>query len=89
MTVSANTNGIPTLKYRIKSLLADMPEYMRVKARKEICNELGISDATFSRRINALTTDTLDFPGLHLIVVAHKLGVPVIDLVNDSLLNKI
>ncbi len=73
------------LKYNIKSRLANMPQYEAVKLRKNICKTLNISDETFSRRINANETDTLDFPGKHLIVVAQMLGVSPSELLNNPI----
>lgn len=76
------TQSKTTLKYKIKSILGNMPQYEAVKKRKEICAALQITDETFSRRINATVKDTLDFPGQHLIVVAEMLGVSASDLLN-------
>jgi hypothetical protein len=70
------------LKFRIKSILANLPEAERVETRKKICEACGITDETFSRKINVKSDDSLDFLGYQAILIAQTLDVPVTDLYN-------
>lgn len=69
-------------KYRIAELLSKLPIKENRKIRREIREALGLTFVTFSRRLYALKSETLDFDGYELMLIAEKLKVDIKELYN-------
>ncbi len=68
------------LKYRIASILADMPPKMRKAKRTELKKALNIKPVMFSRYVHATTEHSLDFTGYQLMTIADILGCKLEEL---------
>lgn len=72
------------LKYVIGAKLSELPEFKRIKVRKEILRRCKTTNSTFSRWINATWEDSQDIPGAALKEISDILLVPVDDLYNQK-----
>ena len=78
------TENASRLKYKIKPMLAELTESKRLLVAKKVKSNTGISDATYSRYINARMEDSTDIPGYVLSAFADRLTCSVDELYNND-----
>lgn len=78
-----STEAAP-LRYKIKTMLAAMPEPDRLRIKKRVLKATGISDSTYSRYLNQRQDDTTDIPAGVLHAFAVNLSTDMEDLFNPE-----
>lgn len=68
------------LKYRIKEIIKQKPANERQALRQKIRDDLRLSPVMYSRYVHSKLTDSLDFDGYQLVVIANILKCKIDDL---------
>lgn len=72
------------LKYKVKLKLAELTEPQRLTVKKKLKKKTRISNASYSRYINARVNETTDIPGEVLACFSDLLHCSVDDLYNND-----